>query len=165
MNVDSPRDTVTIVELDAVPTVVVRVSDYPMAEMSVLFDTTFSALFPALGAAGIEPVGVPFSLHTRMPTDTCDMEVGVPVSAPLPEPITVGEVALINSEQPAGRAATISYHGPYEGLGGAWGAFMGAVVEQGVRPAFPFWEVYVTDPSTSTPDALRTDLWTSVTDA
>ena len=108
-----------------------------------------------------EVIGAPFSLHTRMPTDTSDFEVGVPVDHPLDEEIPIGDYTLIASELPAGRVATVSYIGPYEGLGPAWGAFMEQVPALG-QPDFPFWEVYVTDPSDITPEDLRTDLYTAL---
>lgn len=156
-----PRAALEFVELNAVPTVVVRVRDYPMARMADLFDATFGALFPALAGQGIAPVGPPFSLHTRMPTDTCDMEVGVPVNSPLPSPVTVGDATFINAELPAGPAATVSHLGSYDGLSDAWGQFMAALVDAGRQPAFPFWEVYVSEPSADQA-SQRTDLWTAV---
>lgn len=160
---EAPRDSVEVVELDPTPTVVVRVSNYPMDRMRELFDGTFSALFPALEDVGIQPAGPAFSLHTRMPTETADMEVGLPVSAPLGAPVQAGELVLINSELPGGRAATISHVGSYEELGNAWGRFMGMVAGSGETPAFPFWEVYVTEPGPDVdPATLRTDLWTAL---
>lgn len=151
-------------EASEVPTVVVRRTDYPLSEMATLFDSTFGALFPALAEAGIQPAGIPFSLHTRMPTDTVDIEVGIPVSSALPAPLERGDVLLEPSTQPAGTAARTAHIGGYEGLGDAWGAFMGGIVAAGKAPAFPFWEVYVTEPSPDMdPATLRTDLVTLVT--
>ena len=92
-------------EATEVPTVVVRRKDYPMTEMG--------ALFPALAEAGIQPAGIPFSLHTRMPTDTVDIEVGIPVSSPLPAPVERGDVLLEPSTQPAGTAARTAHIGGY----------------------------------------------------
>jgi effector-binding domain-containing protein len=162
---DQPQPgTVEFFEAAEVPTVVVRRADYPMSEMPALFDSTFSALFPALAEAGLQPAGPAFSLHTRMPTDTIDIELGVPVSAPLAAPITRADVELVPSCQPAGSAARTAYLGGYEGLGNAWGGFMGAIAATGRRQAFPFWEVYVTQPTPETdPATLRTDLITLVT--
>ena len=65
-----PRPEMVVVQVPEVPTAVVSVVDYPLDEMSTLFDRGFSALFPALAAAGITPVGPAFSLHYRMPTAT-----------------------------------------------------------------------------------------------
>lgn len=163
---DAPATGVEFVEAQAVPTVVVRATDYPLEQMPALFDSTFGAVFPALAQRGIAPAGIPFSLHHRIPDATADLEVGVPVAARLGEPITVGDVVLTPSELPAGEIARSSYVGTYEGLGEAWGAFMGAVAATGRAPAFPFWEVYVTEPSPQAdPTTMRTDLYTRVTSA
>lgn len=159
----APRLETAVATVETVPTAVVRATDYPMAEMSTLFDQAFQALFPALAAAGISPVGPPFSLHHRMPTDTSDLEVGIPIDRPLDAPIEAGGVRIEPSSLPAGDVATRSYLGGYEGLGEAWGAFMTSVVEAGRAPAFPFWEVYVTEPTPDIdPATLRTDLYTAL---
>lgn len=155
---------VEITTADAVPTAVVRVTNYPMSNMRELFDSAFQAIFPALAERGLAPVGAPFSLHTRMPTETVDMEVGVPISGNFGDDVAAGDVVVSASELPAGDIARTSYVGPYDGLGEAWGTFMGSVMGTGRAPAFPFWEVYVTEPSPAAdPATLRTDLVTSLT--
>lgn len=160
----STRDEVEYTDATARPTVVAREPDYPMASLTTLFDSTFSALFPALAERGITPVGAPFALYHRAPDTTVDIEVGIPVESALPEPITVGDVVLSPSTLPAGTVASTSYVGPYDGLGEAWGAFMRAIGDAGRNPALPFWEVYVTEPDPDMdPSTLRTDLFILVT--
>lgn len=161
-----PWAEVTFLEAPEIPTVVNVAHDYPMAEMASLFDTTFSALFPAMGSHGLHPAGAPFSLHHRMPTDTCDLEVGIPVDRALDGPVTTpAGITLTPSVLPAGRIAVVSYLGAYDGLGPAWGDFMGAVVAAGEQPDLPFWEIYVTEPTPDTdPATLRTDLVTRLRD-
>ena len=98
---DAPATGVEFVEAQAVPTVVVRATDYPLEQMPALFDSTFGALFPALAQRGIAPAGIPFSLHHRIPDATADVEVGIPLAEPLGASITVGDVVLTASELPA----------------------------------------------------------------
>ncbi|MGM7667110.1 GyrI-like domain-containing protein [Microbacterium sp. A93] len=157
-----PYTAVALLDAPEVPTVVSAFSDFPMTNMREAFDSTFTALFPALSAQGIQPVGPGFSLHTRMPTDTVDMEIGIPVDRALAESVTEGAgVTLRASRLPAGRVAIISHLGSYDGLGEAWGAFLQAVAEAGHQPALPFWEIYVTEPSPEADAAsMRTDLVT-----
>jgi effector-binding domain-containing protein len=159
-----PYNEVTYLEAPEVPTVVNSVTDYPMANMAEVFDATFSAMFPALGAQGILPVGPAFSLHTRMPSDTVDMEVGIPVDQSLAEATTTDSGILLKpSRLPAGRIAIVSHLGSYDGLGNAWGAFMQAVADAGHQPSLPFWEIYVTEPGPDQdPASMRTDLVTLV---
>ncbi|QDQ96947.1 GyrI-like domain-containing protein [Tomitella fengzijianii] len=153
-------DGVVIFDGPDVPLAVVEVRDYPMARMPELMDAVFSELFPALASAGTAPAGPALAMHTRVPTDTVDMAVGVPVTAPLTESLDLGDGhTVVASSIPAGRVAATSHLGSYDGLGDAWGRFMGDVASAGHTPTTRFFEVYVTEP---TPDAdpatMRTDL-------
>jgi effector-binding domain-containing protein len=157
-----PYRELTVLDAPEVPTVVNVAKGYPMDRMAEIFDSTFTALFPALGDQGIQPVGPAFALHTRMPTDTVDFEVGIPVDRPLQRATNSDSgVTLSPSRLPAGRIAIVSHLGSYDGLGEAWGRFMQAVADSGNQPALPFWEIYVSEPS---PEAdastMRTDLVT-----
>lgn len=156
-----PWPHVSYFEVQEFPTVVRVALAYPMERIRELFDETFAALFPALGANGLRPVGPPFSLHRRMPTDTVDIEVGIPVDHPLEAPVDVEGVTLTPAVLPAGRIAVVSYFGAYDGLGDAWGRFMGDIDAGGHQPDFPFWEIYATEPEPDMdPSTLRTDLVT-----
>ena len=79
---------------------------------------------------------------------------------PLASPLDLGEdYTVVSSSIPAGRVAATSNLGGYDGLGEAWGAFMGAVASAGHRPSARFFESYVTQPTPeSDPVTLRTDL-------
>ncbi|NUL48869.1 AraC family transcriptional regulator [Cellulosimicrobium funkei] len=157
-----PYTEIAFLEVPEVPTVVGAFTDFPMANMAEAFDSTFTALFPVLGDQGIQPAGPGFSLHTRMPADTVDMEVGIPVDRVLRDSVTSGSgVTLRPSRLPAGRVAIVSHLGSYDGLGEAWGTFMQGVADAGHSPALPFWEIYVTEPSPEAdPASMRTDLVT-----
>ncbi|MDI3330591.1 MAG: GyrI-like domain-containing protein [Micrococcus sp.] len=157
-----PYRELTVLDAPEVPTVVNVATDYPMDRMAEIFDSTFTALFPALGELGIQPVGPAFALHTRMPTETVDFEVGIPVDRPLTEATTADTgLTLTPSRLPGGRIAIISHLGSYDGLAEAWGRFMQAVADSGHQPGLPFWEIYVTEPSPEAdPATMRTDLVT-----
>lgn len=163
LNAD-PRPELTILEVDAVPTAVVQVTDYPMADMGALFDRVFGSIFAAMAQGGVKAAGAAFALHRRMPTETSDFEVGLPIDQRLDRPhLTDGVVEFVGSEIPAGRVATRTYVGSYDGLGEAWRDFMGAVAAAGEQAEYPFWEVYVTPPTPTTdPATLRTDLYTRI---
>ena len=146
------------------PTVVQAAYDHPMAQMRTLFDSTFQAIFPALDELGLRPVGPAFSLHYRIPRETCDLEVGVPVDRALAAPLSTDTgVTITPSVLPAGRIAVVTHLGSYADLGDAWGRFMNQIAADGYQPVFPFWELYVTEPTQDTDSAtLRTDLVTRV---
>lgn len=158
-----PFDGVVVFQATEIPTVVARRAGLPMTQeaMSAFYDSTYGALFPALMAAGVKPAGPAFGLHTRMPSDTVDIEAGIPVTR-APESLPEG---LLNSRLPGGTVAATSYVGSYDGLGPAWGEFMAAIAEAGHTPVLPLWEVYVTEPRPGMdPATLRTDLFTLVQD-
>ena len=162
--VGEPRSGLEFGDTAEVTTAVVKAVGYPMAELRTLFDTAFSGLFPVLGLRGVHPAGPAFALYHRMPDDTVDIEVGVPIEADLGEPAELdGDLVVEQSRIPAGRVAAISHLGGYEGLGQAWDDFMAAVGRSGATPQLPFWEVYFTEPSPEAdPATMRTDLFTFV---
>jgi effector-binding domain-containing protein len=83
-----------------------------------------------------------------------DFEISVPVSAPVTASGRVKPGRL-----PATTVARTVYHGPYEGLGAAWGEFDRWVKKSGHTPAVDLWECYVAGPERSPdPSAWRTEL-------
>jgi effector-binding domain-containing protein len=72
----------------------------------------------AVAAQGIAPAGPVFSHHFKMDPEIFDFEVGVPV------PKAVSPAGRVSpGELPSRTVARTVYHGPYEGLGAAWGEF------------------------------------------
>ncbi len=164
---DAPIPATEILEVEQVNLVVAQFTNYPMSEISAAFDGTFQVLFPALTAQGIKPIGPALALYHEVPSDTVTFEVGIPVDRPLPEDIpNDAGIILTNSSLPAGKIARRTYIGPFDGLGQAWTEFMDSVESASVaghQPAFPCWEVYVTEPAPDAdPATLRTDLYTAV---
>lgn len=160
-NRTEPFSELTVLEATTTPTAVVEARNLPMAEIPTLFDTTFSALLPALAEAGMEVAGPAFALYTKQPSDTLDLEVGVPITAGLTRALPLGEGRIaIPSQLPGGSVAALTYNGGYEGLSEAWAAFTHDAVSAGHHPGMPFFEVYVTEPRPDMdPADLRTDLF------
>ena len=149
-----PRLEPEHVELDPLPTAVVRRDGVTIDDIRELFDTGFAAL----GAAGIEPTGPAFAIYRGDPTAVFDAEIGFPVAAAVTE-VAEGPVEVEPSTFPSGPALALSHLGPYDSLGESWGRLMGAVAAAGT-PGTTFIEVYVTEPSPhADPAAMRTDLF------
>ena len=92
-------------------------------------------------------------------------DVGVPVAEPLDGELEAGGITFYPSSLPAGRIATISHLGGYDGLPAAWSSFMETIARDGHEPRLPFWEVYVSEPGPDVdPATLRTDLVTLLAD-
>ena len=116
--------------------------------LPVTIDRTFPALFGRLGEMGIPPAGPPFIRYLRT-AERLEIELGVPVPRDLTDRAAAGIETL-----PAGRAAVLTYTGPYDGLREACAELGRWVHQHGETPAGPFWESYVTDPRTE-PDATK----------
>lgn len=156
-----PHTEVSYLTAQEIPTVVRAAEGVAPHEMGGIFDETFSALVPGLEEFGVTAAGPAFALHHRLPGATMTFDAGFPVTEPLNGELEAGGITFYPSTLPAGRIATISHIGSYEGLGRAWRSLMEQVVADGHRSEVPFWEVYVTQPGPDVdPSTLRTDLVT-----
>ena len=146
-------DTPEVMETGAQRTAVVRLS-VAREEIRNVMGPAMSEVIQGIAAQGISPAGPLFSHHFRMDPDVFDFEVGVPVHD---EVTPTGR--MVQSELPAGRVVQTTYHGGYEGLGDAWGAFDAWIAENGLAIAGDLWERYVAGPeSSSDPAEWKTEL-------
>lgn len=156
----APFHGVTTFDAPEISLAAVRQTNFPLAEMPRLMDGLFPEIFTMLTEFGAVVSGPPLSLHSRIPTDTADLAVGVPLTAPLSVAFELSSGFRVEPTLcPGGAVAATSYLGGYEGLGEAWGRFMEAVVGAGHNPSHEFFEAYVSNPAEITDLAtLRTDL-------
>jgi effector-binding domain-containing protein len=142
-----------IVETAEQLTAVIRLT-IPRAEIRNVMGPGLGELRGAVAAQGIAPTGPWFTHHLKMDPATFDFEIGLPVAAPV---AAAGRVRP--GRLPAARVARAVYHGPYEGLGAAWGELGAWITAAGHTPAADLWEVYVAGPeSSSDPANWRTEL-------
>lgn len=126
----------------------------PRAEIRNVMGPAIGEVMAAVAAQGISPAGPVFSHHFRMDPEIFNFEVGVPVATPVSP---VGRVKP--GELPAATVARTIYHGPYEGLGAAWGEFGAWIAANGHKPGPNLWECYVAGPESSPdPANWRTEL-------
>ncbi|MDF1489109.1 GyrI-like domain-containing protein [Tessaracoccus caeni] len=163
LTIAGPWSEPTIIEIDALPLVVVRHEGVRIGDLRGIFDSCFGPVQKVAGEAGLSLTGPAYAVYEGDPMDVFNLEVGHPVDRPLPEALEIDGVRVIPSELAAGRYALLTHIGPYDGLGNAWGHLMGWVGEQHLAPGARYGEIYVTEP---TPDAdasqLRSDLFLSL---
>lgn len=148
--IDTPR----IVETPSRHTAVIRFT-IPRGKIQEVMGPAIGEVLSAVAEKGFTPTGPVFSHHFRMDPDVFDFEVGVPVAEPFP---VAGRVQP--SQLPAATVAKTTYHGPYEGLGSAWGEFVDWIDAQPHDPAPNLWECYVAGPESSLdPANWRTELY------
>lgn len=147
--IDAPQITETTEQTAAV--IHLRI---PREEIPEVFGAVVEELIGTLADQGVTATGPLFAHHLRMDPETFDFEVGVPVAEEVSEAGRVKPGTL-----PAARVARTVYHGPYEGLHGAWGEFDAWMDENGLVQAANLWERYVEGPySSPDPAEWRTEL-------
>lgn len=138
-----------------VATLVVRHDDVTVADLPTLFDADYPRVAEAATDADLPLVGPALACFRGDLTGRFAIEIGFPVVA-----AANAGAGIESSHLPGGRVAVLTHTGPYDQLPEAWGRLMAFLAEQGVEPAEPCGEVYVTDPTPSTdPATLRTDLF------
>ncbi|WZO95779.1 GyrI-like domain-containing protein [Isosphaeraceae bacterium EP7] len=146
---DAPQITETADQ----PTAMIHLT-VARSEIQNVMGPGLGEIMAALDAQKISPAGPWFTHHLRMPTDTFDFEICVPVNA------TIAATGRVKPSQwPAMTVARAIYQGPYEGLGAAWGEFNAWVAASGHTPGSELWERYLKGPE-SGPDSgeYRTEL-------
>lgn len=126
----------------------------PREEIQHVMGPGLGELMAAINAQGLTPTGPWFTHHLRMDPDVFDFEICMPINSPV---AAVGRVKP--GKWPAMKVARTIYRGGYEGLGEAWGEFMGWIEAEGLKPAADLWERYVTGPESGDDSAnYRTEL-------
>lgn len=141
-------DTPQIVTVPAQATAVIRLK-IARDEIQHVMGPAMGEVIAALTEQGVSPAGAMFSHHFAMHPDVFDFEVGVPVAAPVK-----AQGRVVPGELPAGRVARTVYHGPFEGLGAAWGEFTTWIDAEGLEAQPGLWECYLAGPESS-PDPAQ----------
>jgi effector-binding domain-containing protein len=131
----------------------------PAAEMPKVMTPGFNELMRTLDKQGITPKGRWLNHHFRMPTDTFDFEIAMPVE----ETIAATERVKM-SQLPATKALRTVYHGGYEGLGQAWGELIAWAKANDLKFPGEFWEQYTVGPEAGDPSQYRTELTLALSD-
>jgi len=146
---DTPEIMKTAVQLTALIHLKV-----PRAEIQKVMVPGLQELKAALEAQGIAATGPWFTHHLKMDPKVFNFEICLPVDKPV---TATGRVKP--GRLPASKVARTVYHGPYEGLGLAWGEFGAWIEAQGLSPAEDLLERYVAGPESSPdPAKWRTEL-------
>src|SRR3954454_15590204 len=111
--IDTPR----ITQVAAQRTAVIRLTVL-RKEIRNVMGPGIGELRAAVAAQGIAPAGPRFTHHLRMDPEIFDFEICVPVTT------AVAAMGRVEAGQlPAATVARTVFHGSYEGLSSAWGAF------------------------------------------
>ena len=146
-------DTPEIVLTEPRQAAVIRLT-IPRTEIQAAVGPAIAEVMAALAAQGLAPAGAVFSHHFRMDPEFFDFEVGIPVEG-IVEPSGRVKEGKLRSV----KAAHTVYHGPYEGLGAAWGELQAWVDSRQLARAADLWECYLSGPEADPdPATWRTEL-------
>ena len=129
---------------DGVTVVQVQRPGVTVADLPALFDAGFAEL------AQLGPVGPGYARYRGDVTRSFDLTIGFPVAADSASDLPAG---VERATFPSGPAQALSHVGPFDGLGGAWDTLLA-----GRDAPDEVVEIYVSDPSVTAPEQLRTDL-------
>jgi effector-binding domain-containing protein len=118
-----------------------------------IFGKTFADIAQYLAAIKEEPVGSPYAAYYNMDMQNLDVEIGFPVSKPLP---SKGEIQP--GQIPAGKFAACLYTGPYGDIEPAYTALSAWIKEQGHVVTGVAYELYLNDPGHTPPQQLQTQI-------
>ena len=122
-------------------------------------------LFGWIGQKGYIPAGPPSGVYFNSPMEVAEeellWEIRCPVSAETPssEPDARGFGV---KKQPSAQVATAIHKGPFHEVGRTYGAIMAWMNENGYQIAGPPKEIYLSDPSSTPPEELLTEIWIPV---
>lgn len=126
----------------------------PSNEIMSHMTTGLAEVRQVLADQGVKSTGAWFTHHFKVPDQTFDFEICLPVSQDIKS-----QGRVIPGELRAAHIARTVYHGNYDGLPHGWGEFLNWLKSENLTMAGDFWEVYSVGPDDSAnPADWRTQL-------
>ena len=122
---------------------------------------TFNRLYATIVEKGLVPAGPPVGFYYNTPGQVPDEQLYWELCSPVAGEVSVGgpdEKGFgIKQLEPVQVAATI-HKGSFENVGDTYGALAGWIAENGYQVNGPGEEVYLSDPGTTPPEELTTEV-------
>ena len=134
------------------PTLAIRTTT-SIKELPNELGKAYGAIGQYLAELGEQPTGAPYAAYFTFSMESMDIEIGFPVSGPLP-----GKDEIESSEIPAGKVARCLYTGPYNKIEPAYNALTAFIEEQDYESTGVAYEFYLNDPGEVTPEELLTQI-------
>jgi effector-binding domain-containing protein len=150
MTDESPSLDARIVDLAPQPTVAIRIQE-AMADLDLgaLFGEHLPNIADRVADLGGTTAGAPYGRYHQFGPERADLEIGIPVRAPVSalRPLAECEPGeLGNSALPGGQAAIAVHRGAYDSLSQAYEALHDWIHGQGRDEGPGPWESYLDDP-------------------
>ena len=125
----------------------------PVQNLPEALGASYAKVGQQLGALGEQPCGYPFVIYYNMDMQDLDIEVGFPVSGPLP-----GQGEVQARVIPGGKVATCLYVGPYPEMRAAYEELNAWMKANGETPTGTVYEFYLNSPMDTPPAELKTQI-------
>jgi effector-binding domain-containing protein len=113
----------------------------------------YAAIIQYLNEIGEQPLDAPFTAYYNLDMEDLDVEMGFPVSKPLP-----GKEEIMSGEVPAGRQVCSMFKGPYSQMVPLYNAMNKWISDKGYTAVGTAYEYYYNSPT----DVPESELLTKV---
>jgi effector-binding domain-containing protein len=144
--------TIVTTVVEPKPAVTTR-STVKLANLSAQYGVLIPKTYIYAASKG-ELDGQPFAIYHSFTADEVDVEVGVPLKTAI-----AGEGDIKANPRPGGKVAMTSHFGAYHDLPKAYAAMNAWFEKHGAEKNGPPWEIYVSDPTKTAPEKVRTDVF------
>lgn len=124
-----------------------------LQDLPLLVDSAYQKIVSYLQELGETATGAPFTAYHSMDVDNMDVEIGFPVSKPLPEKDDIKHRII-----PKGKVLSCSYVGPYSGLSDPYGEMFGWIADNDYEPTGVVYEYYYNSPNEVPEEELITKI-------
>ena len=141
-----------LLEQEPQPTLSIR-TNTSIENMPQELGKAYGAIGQYLGQLDEGPAGAPYAAYFDFNMDDFEVEIGFPVTKPLPE-----RDEIKNTMIPGGKLAQCLYTGPYNKIEPAYNALTEWVKEKGYEATGVAYEFYLNDPGEVPPPELLTQI-------
>ncbi|HSV32059.1 MAG TPA: GyrI-like domain-containing protein [Atribacteraceae bacterium] len=118
-----------------------------------LIGESYTKIMDYMNELGEQPAGVPFTAYYSLDMHDLDVEMGFPVTRPLPE-----KDEIKAGETPAGKIVSTMYKGPYAGMEEPYTEMAKWINDNGYKSTGVYYEYYYNSPA----DVPESDLLTKI---
>ncbi len=126
-------------------------------EISAAIGDGFGVLMPALGAAGVAPLGPPMVAYVKIEAGRMEFDVARMI-APADADKLKDAAGVTIATTIEGPAIKTVHKGPYNGLGDTYQKMFAFMREEGLEPGPACYELYLNDPGDTPPADLLTEI-------
>ena len=126
-----------------------------------LIGESFGKLYGWIAEKGYAPSGPPLGVYFNSPEQVPAQELLWELQSPIGGAIAPGgpdELGIGVKKVEGVEVASTMHKGPYEEIGGIYGALVGWITENGYEILGPPEEVYLSDPAKTPPEELLTEV-------